>query len=91
MKLLSAVLLMTLSFTAVAEKHSALCLLSTDSGKIQKDRFVEVDDFDTKQQCVDEMQPLTKDKDYVGQGGTNNHMLRVDWNLDCYCIKKRSD
>ncbi len=74
-----------------AEKHSALCLLSTESSGEQKDRFIEVDDFDSAAQCSKEMVPLTKDDNYIGEGGTNQHMKRVDWNLDCYCIQKRAD
>ncbi len=90
--IVTAVILSTALSTAMAEKWSAVGLLTTQvKGQSAKVEFLEIDDFESRDSCMNMVMSEAMSKEYIGQGGTNGRLPEVQWNYDADCWLKRSD
>jgi hypothetical protein len=77
--------------TIIVENWSAVGLLTTEvKGKEAKADFISIDDFGSKNECVEFVEEQSKSSDFIGKGGTDQNVPEVQWNFDAICIKKRS-
>ena len=87
--LIAAAIFMAFQSPAIAERWSAIGLITTQvHGQEARVRDREFDDFDDKELCVEFVKTHNKNPDYVGEGGTSGHVPRVDWNYEGSCVQK---
>ena len=84
----AAVFLLALANSVKAGTWTAVGILVTQNDKMDhfKAEFVRIDDFDSYDKCIDTITMLAHSNEFIGKGGTNHKVPRVDWNYDADCV-----
>ena len=80
----AAAFLFALANSVKAGTWTAVGILVTQNDKMDhfKAEFVRIDDFDSYEKCLATISTLAHSNEFIGKGGTNEKVSRIDWNYD---------
>lgn len=61
--------------------------MQNDEHRYYESQHVRLGPFDTKERANAAVRMFAKSDEFIGEGGTNGHVDRVDWNYDATCIQ----
>lgn len=71
------------------ERWAAIGIVETQiDGQEAEAKHAEFDNFAARDLCIAFIDPNSASDDYIGEGGTNNSMAKVNWNYDALCVQK---